>query len=505
MAGGSGSLLEVPLADYEESLDRAVFLATIASALFVSVLFESLVIAVAAPAGGGTAVAIGCAVAALFALWPLSMARMWRVGIGFYAVIVGLFIGLVLPLVSLLIVTDNAVRLARLARDFDASIGTGAVAAPLILTWAASLIVPCGLALRIASDGIRLARTPVEKIHLLLPAETGSPGLLQVISPLLGIHPVCRWIPEAGRRIAACALFVAAAAIRGFTITVIVFLYALQPIVSQNYAPVEFYNGTIYPHILLNTVLGFFLPLAVLVAGMALAGLPRRFARRLARVSVENLLAADRRTPILFLRSFRDDQVQLTWRRRSRIRKLFAFGEPSPTVDNVLLDEATPWGPVEAIGVPGKPPPFGAARTFVSDDEWQPTVQRLASAADAIAIVLDETEGVRWEMAHIKQSEYQRKTVFLLPPNLARPETAAQFFHHEPHGDGAIGGSAPAGWLPDHCIGWYHPKDGRTVILTSKTASAPSYIIALRLFRASEIHGYVPSGRAPTFTAQLPG
>jgi hypothetical protein len=41
-------------------------------------------------------------------------------------------------------------------------------------------------------------------------------------------------------------------------------------------------------------------------------------------------------------------------------------------------------------------------------------------------MTLDETEGVRWELAHLFGKNYERKTLFLLPPRLAPPAEAAR-------------------------------------------------------------------------------
>lgn len=56
----------------------------------------------------GTAVAIGCAVVVVFSLWPRAVARMRRLGIAFYSVILSLLIGLLIPLGSLVTILENS-------------------------------------------------------------------------------------------------------------------------------------------------------------------------------------------------------------------------------------------------------------------------------------------------------------------------------------------------------------------------------------------------------------
>src|SRR5262249_21234034 len=145
----------------------------------------------------------------------------------------------------------------------------------------------------------------------------------------------------------------------------------------------------------------------------------RSLARRIARVSLVQLSDVDKRDPVLFLRSFFDDQVELGRSRKPLWHSIMSIGESAPLLDHILLEEATPVGPVVAIGAPGSPPPFGAARLYTKDSEWQQEMSRLSRLAKAIVIVLDETEGVLWELSHIRSSGHTAKTLFLLPPRLA--------------------------------------------------------------------------------------
>jgi len=141
----------------------------------------------------------------------------------------------------------------------------------------------------------------------------------------------------------------------------------------------------------------------------------RNGARGLSRQSMEKLVSRDKRPPILFLRSFADDQVTLQqlgfWSRLMR-------GEtPKRRLDHMLVEHFARYGPVVAIGRPGeKSLPFGAARIYVTDDKWQEVVIDLATKAGHIVLLADPTPGVAWEVQTMFGEKFRAKTLFLAPP-----------------------------------------------------------------------------------------
>ena len=60
-------------------------------------------------------------------------------------------------------------------------------------------------------------------------------------------------------------------------------------------------------------------------------------ARRKIRLSIDELVATDPRYPILFLRSFREDQVVLPSPRHTLIGRILALGFREQTLDELLL------------------------------------------------------------------------------------------------------------------------------------------------------------------------
>lgn len=105
------------------------------------------------------------------------------------------------------------------------------------------------------------------------------------------------------------------------------------------------------------------------------------YGRRLRQPDAPTVLARDPRAPVLFLRSFRDeDIVDLTSRTgRGSIRRS----------EEALCDALRGIGPVVAIGRPGEYlPEAGAARLYVDDQDWQQAVRHFLEAAAAVVLVV---------------------------------------------------------------------------------------------------------------------
>ncbi len=139
-------------------------------------------------------------------------------------------------------------------------------------------------------------------------------------------------------------------------------------------------------------------------------------AQWLIRATYEQLVKIDNRNPILFLRSFADDQVTLPsspfyfkyWLAESRRRRL----------DHELVERFSKIGPVVAVGRPGeKNLPFGAARRYVQDSDWKRKVIELAESAVGIVIVADDSPGIEWEIRNMLTERFVEKTLFLANPN----------------------------------------------------------------------------------------
>lgn len=442
------------LADYERRFISAAFLAQVASGLAVFVLVYVLVLLVT----GNGPVALGLVGGlAFFVLWSCAIAYMWRSVIFVFAALFFLLFAVGAVGISYsylqqtqLWVTDDTI---------------GHVAGALGLA-----ILPILFAWTVLLDGYRLAATRSEMRDLYVSIDRRRRTIPQILAAAVGINPICHWLAPK-RRLLSSGLFVLAAIVGGFSIV-------LELLVLLETGP--------FFAIAVGSIAG-----GVLAAVIAIF---RYFARRSARVSAENLTQSDQRAPVLFLRSFKDDQVELDKPNRGFIRSFLGMGAPAPSLDHVLLEEFTAIGPVIAIGVPGESTPFGAARTYVDDGEWRAVVAKLASDAAAIVIVVDDTEGVNWELSHIFENGHLSKTLCLMPPrDVRRSEKAAGIVRRV-----LVGQKCElAQPLSEPCIGWYQFAPDKILLLLAPKPSQANYVCALRLFREKQIHGYTPEVDKP--------
>jgi hypothetical protein len=505
------ALAEVSLQSYQTALLRLNFLKAIAGSLFLVGLFVLVgTIGVALSAGTalrtylsyllpalGSSDRVGVGAAALAAAvfagamfgWFWALARMWRPASVIFPALLGVLVG-VLEFRLLVVASTPPINALKMALFFAA-------------------IVSFAFVFAVLADALRLTRTDVDD-ELLITAKPGRAGFVTVWAEIFAIPAICAWLPRRHHNLLARTFFSLSAIARGLTVWfVLQFLVVLidpAQIPNTSFADVDAMIAddpvgfAIFVLIVLGLdVVALFIQIGIIgIIGTGVVALLRHFARRFSRVTAENLVAEDPRPAVLFLRSFQDDQIRLSWGKRGRFRQWLAVGEAAPTLDHAVLDEATPFGPVLAIGVPGKPPPFGIARTYVTDAEWQDAVARFARDARAIVIALDETAGVKWEMAHIRT--YAPKTLFLLPPRLSSSEASSVFLHRYVF-DRDASGHPPTDRLAKPCIGWYQPAPGKVILLTSENVNAAGYIGALRYFGAYQQRNYVPDGIAPAFAA----
>jgi hypothetical protein len=330
-----------------------------------------------------------------------------------------------------------------------------------------------------------------------LPKERARIGALCL--QLFAVPPVLAWLPTLGRKAGGFLLFALAMTVFSLAVFILMLWGAVLPFTTVRFLSEAQHcialrgpaGGCDDPWV---PILGVWVALTAFVAiGFCAVGGLRYLARRFLRVSLEGLLSKDGRPPILFLRSFRDDQVRLARPRRRLFLRIVAFGEPRPTLDHVLLEEATPYGPVIAIGAPGSRRPFGAARAYVTDDQWRDVVWELAHKSGAVVSALDETEGVSWEAHALFTGELEVKTLFLLPPRLTAPQEVQRLMSR-------VFGTTPAMQQEAEaisafvagrgraCIGWYRRDDGLLHVLTTARPSHLSYVIAVRMFLHARGH-----------------
>lgn len=210
----------------------------------------------------------------------------------------------------------------------------------------------------------------------------------------------------------------------------------------------------------------------------------RRLSRRSSITPMQALLESDERSPVVFLRPFNDDQVRFPKLRRWSIFRLFLLGEEPKFFEHQVLEEMSELGPVVAIGDPSKAhSPFGAARDYFSDEEWQARAIRLIENAKAIILVVSDTPGVWWEVETLLSKKCIDKTLIVFP--LDHSTKAQRLWIRLNEALSKHGMPLPAtateqtvGGVP---IGLYHVR-GRWEIFTTEHAQSVDTLIILRLF-----------------------
>lgn len=220
---------------------------------------------------------------------------------------------------------------------------------------------------------------------------------------------------------------------------------------------------------ILYSALGGLLLLNLIGAGNWLARLADRRTTKL----YQNVREWDARAPIIFLRAFDQDDARLKVRSGDPFARWPAGVGASRTLDEILLEHGSPYGPVLAIGDPRDPtPPLGAARVFVegAGEEWQGVVRALAGASKAVVMCPNHGEGVQWELDLIAQAGGRLQTIFLASPELDRAATLSLFQRLVPEMSRIAEKQLP--------IAAYE-HGGQWQVLTAKRLSVETYTAAL--------------------------
>jgi hypothetical protein len=144
-----------------------------------------------------------------------------------------------------------------------------------------------------------------------------------------------------------------------------------------------------------------------------------RRARKHAAVLADDVLAKDTRPPVLYLRSFDDEEQDnrlgavLNARHTNIAGSTPAWG---PREQDALAAVLAQIGPYLAIGKPGEPlPELGAARTCVSDDAWQAKIHEWLERARLVILRAGATQGLRWELSELVRRTDPRRVLVILP------------------------------------------------------------------------------------------
>ena len=232
-----------------------------------------------------------------------------------------------------------------------------------------------------------------------------------------------------------------------------------------------------------------------------LVGIARRCrikARRLTLEKAEDVVADDSRAPVLFLRSFAEDQVPLSAARVPWFLRGLDPGSEHGSLEEMLVLNLTYVGPVVAVGDPSQQrAPVGASRWRLSDDEWQRFVEEQIRRAGLIVIGLGESAGVRWEVDATRRiTGAIDKTIFVCPPQLSRNPRVVTLIAE------ALGCSPGfAAPLANNACVLVAARDASATptFFTAATLSEMAYYVAVRacLFRMRQATG-IATERPPT-------
>ena len=151
------------------------------------------------------------------------------------------------------------------------------------------------------------------------------------------------------------------------------------------------------------------LVLIVAAGALIFAGL-RLFqrAKRFDALSGIKVLSEDQRAPVLYLRSFDDDQKSLAEGSRE--------GFKLNNEEEDLAEIVGTLGPLEAIGRPGEVLPYsGAARMYVGEGDWHERVRQLLSLASLVILRAGDTPGLWWEVEESAKTVRPERLGFLVP------------------------------------------------------------------------------------------
>ena len=130
-------------------------------------------------------------------------------------------------------------------------------------------------------------------------------------------------------------------------------------------------------------------------------------AKQHAILSANQLQRLDDRPPVVHLRSFAEERLQIS-------KALF---EDKSLLEEVILDNGMLVGPVVAIGQPGDLlPPLGVARDYMPAEAWKVNVTRWIDEAQLIVIAVGPSPGLAWEATILQKRGLLAKSIFVIPP-----------------------------------------------------------------------------------------
>jgi hypothetical protein len=145
-----------------------------------------------------------------------------------------------------------------------------------------------------------------------------------------------------------------------------------------------------------------------------------KLSKRLRMPMAQRSTEADARPPVLLLRGFDEDYLEVENTSPQKPISGFLVAARTISFEEMLFDLISPCGPVIAIGRPGEMvPPLGASRFWVSDDQWQEAVNELLDECSLVVLIMGKIQGgagLAWEAQRLFGLRHPEKVVFVVPP-----------------------------------------------------------------------------------------
>jgi hypothetical protein len=140
--------------------------------------------------------------------------------------------------------------------------------------------------------------------------------------------------------------------------------------------------------------------------------------KEFAALSGEELLSIDERPPVLYLRSFWNDEEMAAIPKQTA--KKFSWYHwvfmPVRNQEELLAKQLKRIGPPLAVGQPNeKLPRLGMARMYFSDDEWQEKVTGLINRSALVIMLAGFTDNFWWELETAVKNIDPKKLLILFP------------------------------------------------------------------------------------------
>ncbi|MCP5084717.1 MAG: hypothetical protein GY948_23775 [Alphaproteobacteria bacterium] len=133
--------------------------------------------------------------------------------------------------------------------------------------------------------------------------------------------------------------------------------------------------------------------------------------RRMQAVPAVDMLREDGRAPVLFLRSFDDDDLIDPTPHMVPMGEMF-----QRRYEETLSSPLSAIGPVISIGRPGNElAMLGGARLFVPDDAWKSAIEFLRKRAATVILMVGRTEGLWWEINSSIETVPLERLLFFFP------------------------------------------------------------------------------------------